>query len=204
MSPLVTKNNLLNYHVIIVGAGWYGIGAAKTYLQINASVSLLIIDENESIGGVWSGSRVYPHLITDQPTPLSEYPDLSMKEPIGLDDWSDITGDQFAQCLEIYAAKFGVTERRKFKTKVQKIDRDASGKWQIIGQQVHQSSSPIQLFTSDKLIMATGFASTPKIPTKLNEYGYTGQIFHVKEIGRRYHELLGNRTNPDCDCSRRR
>jgi dimethylaniline monooxygenase (N-oxide forming) len=194
MLPLFTKPSSSNYHVIIIGAGWYGIAAAKTYLQIDASVSLLLIDENSSVGGVWSKSRIYPDLIADQPTPLFEYPDLSMREAIGLEDWSDITGDHFAEYFEIYATKFGITKRCKFNTKVKKIDRDTNGKWQVFGQPANQSNGAMQLFTSDKLIMATGFASIPELPENLDENTYTGQICHVKEIGQRYHELLGDKT----------
>ncbi len=58
-------------HVIIIGAGWYGIAAARTYIQIDSSVSLTVIDDGPSIGGVWGKSRIYPHLYANQPSPGS-------------------------------------------------------------------------------------------------------------------------------------
>lgn len=66
--------------VIIIGAGWYGLAAAKTYLAIKPSVSLTIIDDGESIGGVWAEARVYPRLFVNQATPYMEYSDFSMSE----------------------------------------------------------------------------------------------------------------------------
>ena len=54
--------------VVIIGAGWYGIAAAKTYLEVNSNVSLTIIDPDSSIGGTWSASRIYTSLCADTPS----------------------------------------------------------------------------------------------------------------------------------------
>jgi cation diffusion facilitator CzcD-associated flavoprotein CzcO len=178
------------YHVIIVGAGWYGIAAARMYLELDPSVCLLVIDDNSSIGGVWARSRIYPHLYTNQPTPLFEYPDLSMKDSLGLEDWVDISGEMICDYLELYAAKFGVAERCKFNTQVQKIDRDPSGQWQVFISPTSQPSAEIQELKCDKLVMATGFTSVPRLPKNIDTKTYTGKVLHVKEIAQRYHELL--------------
>jgi dimethylaniline monooxygenase (N-oxide forming) len=37
--------------VIIIGAGWAGIAAAKTYLQINRSISLMLLTIESTVGG---------------------------------------------------------------------------------------------------------------------------------------------------------
>jgi len=178
------------YHVIIVGAGLSGIAAAKTYLELDPSVSIIILDDNSSIGGVWSKSRVYPHLTAVQPAPLFEFPDLTMKEAIGVEDWSDISGEMIVEYLEKYAAMFGITEHCKFNTRVQRVDRDKDGQWQVFVQPVDRPSAETQEFRCDKLIMAAGFTSTPRLPKNLNTHAYTGTVFHAKEIAQRRSELL--------------
>ena len=40
------------YDVIIVGAGVHGLCAAHTFLSVDPSLSLLIIDSKSSVGGV--------------------------------------------------------------------------------------------------------------------------------------------------------
>lgn len=48
--------------LIIVGAGWRGLAMAKTYHQVHPDASILILDEAETVGGVWAEERVYPGL----------------------------------------------------------------------------------------------------------------------------------------------
>jgi dimethylaniline monooxygenase (N-oxide forming) len=44
-APLISKD------VIIIGAGWHGLQAAKTYLAIKPSDDLTIIDSDSGVGG---------------------------------------------------------------------------------------------------------------------------------------------------------
>ncbi|KAI4256490.1 MAG: hypothetical protein L6R42_006189, partial [Xanthoria sp. 1 TBL-2021] len=53
------------YDVIIVGGGLQGLVAAKTYLALAPDTSLLILDSNLNIGGVWAKENIYPGLKTN-------------------------------------------------------------------------------------------------------------------------------------------
>lgn len=68
--------------VVIVGAGWGGLVAAKTYLQVSRRLSrpvdLKILDSNASVGGAWSSDRVYPGLLAQSPVGIFEYSDLTL------------------------------------------------------------------------------------------------------------------------------
>lgn len=68
--------------VIVIGAGWSGLVAAKTYLQISKSlnrpIDLTVLDDSTNPGGVWSSQRLYPGLVANSPNGLYEYSDLSM------------------------------------------------------------------------------------------------------------------------------
>jgi len=178
-------------HVIIIGAGWYGLAATKTYLEPQPSVSLTIIEADSGVGGTWSRSRVYPRLVVNQPSPMFEFSDLSMSEAVGLEEWSDITGDHMAEYLEKYSEKFGLLKYCRFNTKVVRIEREgATWLWKLSVRPTGQETAELEDLKCVKLIMATGHTSKPKLPENLDMSLYTGKVFHVKEIGQRYHELL--------------
>ncbi len=85
--------------VIIVGAGFNGIVAAKTYLQINPSADITIIDKEDAIGGVWSASRIYPGLTYEVPAPLLNFTDFDMCKELNIEKWGDVSGDQVNEYL---------------------------------------------------------------------------------------------------------
>lgn len=43
--------------------GWYGLVAARTYLRLRPETNLLILDSDNTVGGVWSKERLYPNLV---------------------------------------------------------------------------------------------------------------------------------------------
>jgi len=88
-----------HHDVVIIGAGHNGIVAAKTYLQFNPSIDILIIDGGKSIGGVWSAERIYPGLIFEMPAPMTNFTDFDMTREVGAELWGDVTGDQVNEFL---------------------------------------------------------------------------------------------------------
>lgn len=44
----------------IIGAGWFGLVMAKTYLQIHPAGRIIVFDDAKSIGGTWAKERLYP------------------------------------------------------------------------------------------------------------------------------------------------
>jgi cation diffusion facilitator CzcD-associated flavoprotein CzcO len=53
----------LSMHELNLGTGWYGLVAARTYLRLRPAANLLIIDSDNTVGGVWSKDRLYPNLV---------------------------------------------------------------------------------------------------------------------------------------------
>jgi dimethylaniline monooxygenase (N-oxide forming) len=162
--------------VIVIGAGWSGLAAAKTYLQVNPNADLTILDESESVGGVWSRSRVYDGLVVDSPAGLYEFSDMTMIS----DDckpFSRLTGQQVSRYLEAYAEKHNLLSRFRPNTSVANISRRGHG-WTV-------TSSSGQDFYCDKLIISTGLASAPKWPGIPNlEDGFQGPIIHSKTLAK--------------------
>lgn len=178
--------------IIIIGAGWFGLSAAKILLAINPSTSLKIIDNGDSAGGVWSKSRIYPRLVLNQPTPHMEYSDLSMSELFGgLDDYSDISGDMVTKYLETYAEKHDLLKRCQFKTHVMRIEREPDlGLWKIITRPTNDLEAKPEVLRCTKLIVSTGHETVPNFPSDLDLGKYTGTVFHSKEYGKHHDEMV--------------
>lgn len=81
---MASQSSSTHHKVIIIGAGINGISAAKTYLQIDPNVDLLIIDSESSIGGVWCASRIYPGLTYEVPTPMTSFSEFDICEELGM------------------------------------------------------------------------------------------------------------------------
>lgn len=72
-----------HHNVIIISASHNSIVIAKTYIQFNSLINILIINEGKSISSVWSTKRIYPSLIFEMPTPLTNFTDFDMTKEIG-------------------------------------------------------------------------------------------------------------------------
>ncbi|PMD38815.1 FAD/NAD(P)-binding domain-containing protein [Hyaloscypha variabilis F] len=180
--------------VIIIGAGWYGLSATKTFLAVNSSATIRIIDNGDTIGGVWSKSRVYPRLVLNQPTPHMEYSDLSMSEVAGgLEDYSDIPGDLVTKYIETYAEKKDLLKLCQFNTHVVSIERKPDlGPWRIITRPADNPDGSVEGFQCTKLIVATGHKTVPNMPSDLDLTSFSGTVFHAKELGKRHDEIAND------------
>ncbi|KAL2063638.1 hypothetical protein VTL71DRAFT_5443 [Oculimacula yallundae] len=185
----MTSSNLSSHHdVVIIGAGHTGIIAAKTYLQIDPSVDLRIIDGGKSIGGVWSAERIYPGLIFEFPYPLVNFTDFDMGKELGVEPWSDVTGEQVNEFLNRYAQKYDIHERCQLNTQVLNIEKYGRG-WKIATRGTDSPNNSLEDITCNKLIIATGITSKPK-PAPWDLSNFKGTSFHAVEMGQRQHELL--------------
>ncbi|KAK0115500.1 hypothetical protein ONS96_013954 [Cadophora gregata f. sp. sojae] len=179
-----------HHDVVIIGAGNNGIVAAKTYLQINPSIDLLVIDGGKSLGGVWSAERVYPGLIFEMPAPLMNFTDLDITKELGVELWGDVTGEQVNEFLNRYAQKYDIPRRCQFNTEAIQVERDGPG-WKVITRQTGPQTGDIVEIACNKLIIATGITSKPKpVPWDLSKF--EGPSFHAIEVGQRQQELLSD------------
>lgn len=173
--------------IVVIGAGWSGLASAKTYLQVDPTADLTILDDDTSIGGVWSRRRNYPGLVANSPRGLYEFSDLTMVTKT-LPALKPISGGEVQNYLEQYAQKHGLTPRIRFNTKVLKAEKDAHGRGWI----VHTEAG--DTFPCDKLLVATGLSSKPKKP-QLPGTDFTGVIMHTKTLGQQHHILSSSKIN---------
>ncbi|KAI4232574.1 MAG: hypothetical protein L6R40_007360 [Gallowayella cf. fulva] len=173
-----------HYDVLIVGAGLQGLVAAKTYLQLEPSISLLILDSNASIGGVWAKENIYPDLKTNNQLGTFEFTDFDIREvcPGRVKTGEHIAGNVVHDYLVKYAENHDLVRRTRLHSKVttaEHLPGDKSG-WKVTIVPTDGGDSRIpkvtdrdsarkdeaDSITASKLIVATGMTSTP-IPISL-------------------------------------
>ncbi|KAL7275277.1 hypothetical protein RUND412_001785 [Rhizina undulata] len=174
--------------VVIVGAGWSGLIAAKTYLQVDPYIDLTIIEADSSVGGVWSKERIYPTLISQTSLGNYEYSDLPMPNE-GMFEGGYIPAERVHAYLHLYANRFDLLDRTRFNTKVQHIARDQTSKgWNLT---IKTSTGEEEIIYADKLIISTGVTSDPHYPDVENK-GFKGRVIHSKEIGKNVELIRSN------------
>jgi dimethylaniline monooxygenase (N-oxide forming) len=184
--------------VIVIGAGWMGLAAAKTYLEVQPNVDLTIIDEDSTVGGVWSGTRSYPGLIADSCAAVFDYSDFPMDEEVGVGAWADLPAEKVHEYLERYTDRFGLRERCRLNTRVIRADRYAKNEsgtvWQVQVETRHLDGqdSVREILLCDKLIVATGSSSTPKLPKDIDWSTFQGPVMHSKDVGMRHQQLTAD------------
>lgn len=143
--------------IAIVGAGFGGLSSAKFLRQFGHEVT--VFEKEADVGGVWSKSRNYEGLTTqnvrdtyylsDLPMP-SDYPEF----PEGL---------QMQAYMEDYAKRFDLMPCIRLGTEVRKADLDEqAGSWTLTSSQHSESEPRREHF--DYLVVANGIFSEPFIP----------------------------------------
>jgi len=167
---------------IDLALGWNGLIAATTYLRLAPETNLLIIDNGESIGGVWSKEKIYPNLFAQIGHGLFEYSFYPMKKE-GITPDRYISGNTIHNYLNDFARDYDLVRRIRLRTtvtNVEKLDRDG---WRLA---VAGASS----IRCEKLIYATGATSNPYVPSWPKE-NFVKPIIHSSQIGTSLKQLEG-------------
>ncbi|KID93457.1 hypothetical protein MAJ_10579, partial [Metarhizium majus ARSEF 297] len=108
------SGNEEDYDVLIIGGGMYGLIAAYTYLKLAPETNLLILDDGQSIGGVWSIERIYPDLFAQVGHGLFEYSFYPMKK-MGLSPDRYISAQTIHNYLQSFAEDHDLVRRIRAK-----------------------------------------------------------------------------------------
>ena len=175
-----------DYDLLIIGAGWYGLIAAYTYLQLAPKSKFLILDDGDSIGGVWNSERIYPNLFAQVGHGLFEYSFYPMKKE-GLTEDRYISGKTIHDYLHSFAEEYNLVRHIRLRTTVTDARKNGE-KWTL---QLNDRSKTSQSQVSGtKLIVATGVTSGPYVPEFPNE-GFVKPIIHSSQIGPQLESLTG-------------
>lgn len=172
--------------MLIVGSiliGWYGLIAAKTYLQLEPNTELVMIEAGKTVGGVWSKERLYPNLYAQITHSLFEYSHMPMKAE-GLTTDGYISGTTIHGYLSDFAEKFGLTKRVWFNTRVESVDQTESGEWLLsLRDLASDPETKLETMRCAKLIVANGPTSNPYIPN-FPQDNFTTPIIHSRDLGK--------------------
>jgi len=144
----------------IIGAGIAGLATAKVLRQLGFAVSVL--EKEADVGGVWSASRRYPGLTTQNPRETYEFSDFPM--PRHYPEWP--TGEQVQSYLHSYAEKFGLMAHIQLHTRVENARWDPAGKQWVLDTSDSMGITGVAKDERrfDYLIVCNGIFSTPFVP----------------------------------------
>jgi cation diffusion facilitator CzcD-associated flavoprotein CzcO len=155
--------------------GWHGLAAAKTYLEVNPTSNLVVLEEASTVGGVWAEHRLYPGLKTNNLVGTYEFSDFPLDHTrYGVEEGRPLPGEVVQRYLTDYSKAFGVYQRIRFDCKVESCQRKNGGGWLL-------NLSGHQMFAS-KLIIATGLTSDPLLPLIKGAESFEAPLFHSKDF----------------------
>lgn len=164
----------IDANVIVINTGWNGLISAKTYLEFVPDANLVLLDEQASIGGVWSAEKIYPSLYAQIKYGQFEYSFYPMRrEGITADNY--VAGQTIHRYLSDFARDYDIVRRTRLCTKVIQVERLSGGGWKLD----LEGKAPIECA---KLIYASGATSHPVIPS-WPQSNFTTPIIHSAEVG---------------------
>ncbi|RJE25980.1 Flavin-binding monooxygenase [Aspergillus sclerotialis] len=186
MSPVTKEKNDL----IVVGAGWFGLAAAKHYIQLHPSDRVAVVESASSCGGTWAEHRLYPGLKSNNMVGSYEYPDFPMSEAIyGVKPNDHIPAATLHQYLTDYAKHFDVFNRIAFNSSVDTIEKERDSGWRV---HILSKQGPAVIETK-RLVLATGLTSLPNIPTYPGQESFNAPFFHAKDFCSRADTLASSK-----------
>lgn len=166
-------------NIAIVGAGFAGLSTAKVLQAFGHQVT--VFEKEADVGGVWSASRRYPGLITQNVRDtyaLSDFP-----YPSDYPEWP--TGEQVQTYLASYARHFGLDAHIRLQTEVLDCSPPGSDhQWSVTSR---KGSDPQQVRTEsfDCVIVCNGIFSQPMIPDYAGAEDFkasAGRICHTSQL----------------------
>jgi Pyridine nucleotide-disulphide oxidoreductase len=154
------------------------LAAAKTYIGLHPAAAVVVLDAAETAGGVWAKHRLYPGLKSNNLLGTYEYSDFPMDQSYGVKPGQAIPASVLHSYLTNYAAKFGVLERIRFKTKVETAEKKEGQGWLL---KVSSGCESGEIWT-EKLIVATGLTSEPFMPAFEGSDNFDPPMFHSRDF----------------------
>ena len=167
----VTPSEATDVDVIIIGAGFSGLGAAHRITERNPGTSYVILERREQIGGTWDLFR-YPGVRSDSSIFTLCFPWEPWTGPERVAD-----GEHIREYLNATAHKYGIDQHIRFNTHVRSADWNSSDDtWTVTAEQ----DGTEKTYRGRFLFFGSGYYNydegyTPDFPG-LNEFD--GSIVH--------------------------
>jgi len=167
----VTPSEATDVDVIIIGAGFSGLGAAHRITERNPGTSYVVLERREQIGGTWDLFR-YPGVRSDSSIFTLCFPWEPWTRKEGVAD-----GVHIREYLNATAHKYGIDQHIRFSTHVRSADWNSSDDtWTVTAEQ----DGTEKTYRGRFLFFGSGYYNydegyTPDFPG-LNEFD--GSIVH--------------------------
>lgn len=165
-------------NIAIVGAGFAGLSTAKIFKAFGHQVT--VFEKEADVGGVWSASRRYPGLTTQNVRStyaLSDFP-----YPGDYPEWP--SGEQVQIYLASYARQFGLDPHIRLNTEVTDTRFDeAAQKWTVKTRNSNTQTEESQSF--DYLVVCNGIFSQPMVPDYPGSAEFIaagGRVCHTSQL----------------------
>ncbi|MFT3924157.1 MAG: NAD(P)/FAD-dependent oxidoreductase [Myxococcales bacterium] len=170
----------LDYEVIIVGAGFGGMGAAIQLKRMGID-RVLILDREDDVGGTWH-MNTYPGIAVDIASTTYCYsfePNPRWKRLYA-------KGDELKAYALHVAQKYDLRRSMRFRSTVERASYDEAARtWTVV-------LSDGQSFSARVLVLATGFLAQPKLPDIAGLASFRGKTIHTARWDHDY-DLSGKR-----------
>lgn len=165
-----------------ISIGWFGLSAAKHYIQLHPNERTVVLESASTCGGTWGADRLYPGLKSNNMVGSYEYPDFPMSEEVyGVKPDTHIPAATMHRYLTDYAHHFGVFGRVQFNTTVNTVEPGSDDGWTLT---IDSGFGPSTLHTK-RLVLATGLTSLPNMPSYTGQESFNGPVFHARDFHRK-------------------
>jgi len=166
--------------ICIIGAGFAGLTSARVFKALGYEVTLY--EKEADVGGVWSASRRYPGLTTQNTRTTYELSDFPM--PLSYPEWP--SGEQVQLYMQSYVDHYDFNEQVNLNRTVLATSFDANRNvWTV---KIRGLTSELETAEFDYLIIGNGIFSVPSIPAYKGVESFIeagGRICHTSEFTRR-------------------
>ncbi|KAL4940473.1 hypothetical protein BDV06DRAFT_196581 [Aspergillus oleicola] len=171
--------------LLVIGAGWSGLAALKTYHQVNPAASTCLLESASSVGGVWATHRLWDGLKSNNLYGTYCYSDFPMDESFGVKENEHIPGHVVQRYLERYAKHFGIIDSIRLNSRVAVVEHNDDTTWTVT--YVDTVKEEEVKVHARKLILATGITSQPYLPHIEGQETFGRPLFHTVDMPK-YHE----------------
>ncbi|WP_214502723.1 flavin-containing monooxygenase [Rhodococcoides kroppenstedtii] len=174
----------------IVGAGFAGLSSARVLSELGHDV--VVWEKAPDVGGVWSATRRYPGLKTQNNK--GTYALSEMPMPKHYPEWP--SGEQVQAYLEDYARKFGILSAVECGTEVVSATPAATGGWDVTTASERGSDTR----HVDHLVLASGIFSEPFVPPFEGREDFlaaggeimpAGDLHHLDQVAGKHAMVVG-------------
>ncbi|QFU93409.1 NAD(P)/FAD-dependent oxidoreductase [Amycolatopsis sp. YIM 10] len=158
---------MTHYDVLVVGAGFSGIGAAIKLREAGFD-DFLIVEDGDGVGGAWHWNT-YPGVAVDIPSFSYQFSFYKR------DDWSRVyaPGDELKNYAEDCVDRFGLRDRLRLNTRIDSAAFDeVHDHWKL-------GTTGGDQFTARHVVVATGVLTQPKPPAIDGLDSFGGTIMHT-------------------------